>query len=265
MSQSGNGQMPVVSVESVGVSSGEAAPPGRWKFWATSAWGLAIMGAWVTAQFAVFLAILLTQPIPDLAAAHRLVHSGLTLAVVSVGSAPFGLGALALAVWLSGRPFWSYLGVVAPSRSDWIVGLVCLAVLLAVADFSARLLGHGVMPTFVSDMYRGAREAGALPLLALALVVIAPVTEELIFRGFLFRGWAASPLGAGGAILLTSFLWAAAHVQYDLFYMTLIFVLGLLFGWLRQRSGSTILTMGLHGIVNLWALLQAALLIPRLP
>jgi hypothetical protein len=39
--------------------------------------------------------------------------------------------------------------------------------------------------------------------IALAFVIIAPAAEEITFRGFLYRGWAASRLGVFGAILLT--------------------------------------------------------------
>ena len=45
---------------------------------------------------------------------------------------------------------------------------------------------------------------------ALAAVVVAPVTEELIFRGFLHRGWERSRLGVSGTIILTSVLVSTA-------------------------------------------------------
>ena len=48
------------------------------------------------------------------------------------------------------------------------------------------------------------------------------------------------------------------HVQYEGIYIVQIVVLGCVFGWLRWRSGSTILTMILHAIVNAAALAQVA-------
>jgi hypothetical protein len=71
-------------------------------------------------------------------------------------------------------------------------------------------------------------------------------------------GLAASWIGPGGAILLTSIIWTLLHAQYQPFYLIQIMVLGIVFGWLRLQSGSTALTIGLHGILNLTALLQAA-------
>jgi len=87
--------------------------------------------------------------------------------------------------------------------------------------------------------------------------------EELLFRGFLFPGYARSRLGPWGAILLTSAGWAVMHVQYEAFYLVHIFLLGCAFGWLRWRSNSTLLTVILHAIVNAAALIQVAFLVER--
>jgi uncharacterized protein len=52
----------------------------------------------------------------------------------------------------------------------------------------------------------------------LTLVVIAPIGEETLFRGFLFRGWYRVPLDVWPVIIVTSSIWALSHVQYDLFH-----------------------------------------------
>ncbi len=41
------------------------------------------------------------------------------------------------------------------------------------------------------DIYRTAAAAGWLPMLWLVVVVVTPIGEETLFRGFLFRGWLA--------------------------------------------------------------------------
>ena len=101
--------------------------------------------------------------------------------------------------------------------------------------------------------YLAAKAAGVLPLLWLSTVVVAPVTEELFFRGFLHRGWAPSWLGVSGTIVVTAALWAVLHQQYNILGLLFIFVAGLILGWMRQRSGSTLLPMVLHTANNLLA------------
>jgi membrane protease YdiL (CAAX protease family) len=55
---------------------------------------------------------------------------------------------------------------------------------------------------------------------------------------------------------LSSLLWTALHLQYDWFFFGEVFCIGLLLGYLRYRSQSTWLTIVLHGLNNLAAVVQ---------
>jgi membrane protease YdiL (CAAX protease family) len=110
------------------------------------------------------------------------------------------------------------------------------------------------------DVLKSERADGALWLLVIAFCVAAPVTEELFARGFLYRGWSESFLGPVGAILLSSMVWTALHLQYDWFFLGEVFSIGLLLGYLRYRSRSIWLTIILHGLNNLAAVVQTILL-----
>jgi membrane protease YdiL (CAAX protease family) len=110
----------------------------------------------------------------------------------------------------------------------------------------------------VEKTYEAARLAGMLPLLWIAVLIIAPVAEELVFRAFLHRGWAASRLGASGTVVLTSLLWALLHQQYTWLGIVFVFCMGLTLGWLRERSGSTTTTIALHALTNLSVMILIA-------
>ena len=90
----------------------------------------------------------------------------------------------------------------------------------------------------------------------IAFCVAAPVTEELFARGFLYRGWSESFLRPAGAIVLSSLVWTALHLQYDWFFFGEVFSIGLLLGYLRYRFNSTWLTIIVHGLNNLAAVVQ---------
>jgi uncharacterized protein len=68
-------------------------------------------------------------------------------------------------------------------------------------------------------------------------------------------------LGPLGAVVLSAAAWAAAHTQYNWFYMSEIFALGILFGMLRLRTGSTWLTVFLHAVNNAVAVVVVAVAI----
>jgi membrane protease YdiL (CAAX protease family) len=144
-------------------------------------------------------------------------------------------------------------------RRDLALGIAGIVALAVVFDSMERLLGIDAGSASVAATYQATKLAGMLPVLWLAAVVVAPVTEELIFRGFLHRSWERSRLGVSGTIILTSALWTAMHSQYSGFGLLDIFASGLLLGWLRHRSASTTLTIVLHAINNVLAMLLIAI------
>ncbi len=64
-------------------------------------------------------------------------------------------------------------------------------------------------------------------LIAAGLVIGGPLAEEVTFRGQIFAALAQSRLGAIGASLITSALWACAHITEVLHIIPLLFLMGL--------------------------------------
>ena len=236
---------------------GSACEP--WGFWASTGFGILATIAWAVVQWIAAIAVLAWLGIDAQSSAEEIkaaTSHGAMIAAATLGAMPAAVGVLAIAIRLRGCGFSDYLGLRWPSRSDLWLGLFVLAVIIPLGDFASWFTGRPIVPNFVVDAYKTALGSHALLSFILALVVAAPLMEELLFRGFLLRGYAASRLGPGGAVALTSIAWASMHVQYEAFYVVQIFILGCAFGWLRLRSGSTILTLILHGIVNAVAIVQ---------
>ena len=232
-------------------------PPRIWKFWGTTLWGLFIFAAMFAGQIAVILWFVLRQDGPfDIAAVIHAVGAGLTISL----SVIMGLPAVAVACWVAIRfsrtPFADYLALRWTSWKNVALGVGSLVLLVAVWDLLSRMLGREITPGFMGDVLKSAQADGALWLLVIAFCVAAPMSEEFFARGFLYRGWSESFLRPAGAIILSSLAWTALHLQYDWFFFGEVFSIGLLFGYLRYRTGSTWLTIVLHGLNNLAATLQ---------
>jgi membrane protease YdiL (CAAX protease family) len=91
-------------------------------------------------------------------------------------------------------------------------------------------------------------------IVAAGTVVGAPLAEELVFRGYLhaaLRSW----LGPWSAIVTGALLFGLLH---GLTYALPIAVLGLWFGWLRERTGSLLPSMLGHALHNGTAVVVAA-------
>lgn len=166
--------------------------------------------------------------------------------------------AIALLVRLRrGPPLADYLALRLPRPRDFAIATGLACVLAVVSDGWLRLLGR---PVVHPSMRHALDTAGEHPLLlVLAVIVAAPISEELLFRGFLYRGWLAH-LKPWALALLTSVLWAALHVQYGLSELATIVLAGLALSELRRRTGSLWPPLWCHAVLNVIASLETLLL-----
>jgi membrane protease YdiL (CAAX protease family) len=84
-------------------------------------------------------------------------------------------------------------------------------------------------------------------LVVLAVVILAPIAEEVFFRGVVFNAW----LREGGrrwAYLGSSALFALIHISAVA--LVPLFVLGLALAWIYQRTGNLLAPIAMHATVN---------------
>jgi membrane protease YdiL (CAAX protease family) len=189
----------------------------------------------------------------DIARASR---DGAAVAVSLLVGNPIQVVTLALATRMTGEDLFAYLGLDLPRRRVAIAAIAALAVLIGVGDLLTVAFGRDLVPAFQVEVHRTALSEGALLPLWVAMIVVAPVGEEILFRGFLFRGFIHEPRNAVPGILAISLIWSLLHVQYDWFGTALVFVLGVFLGFVRLWSGSTTLTIVLHMLVNLESVME---------
>jgi uncharacterized protein len=226
-----------------------------WGYWATFGWALL---AFVVGQF-VALAILIWWRLGDLESVLTKPFDGAMITLFVVIANPLMIAVLALAVRLKRATLADYFALALPRLRDFVLGLACLVVLVVISDLLLYVSGRDLVTPFQLQSYASATAEGWLPALLAAAILVAPAGEEIMFRGFLFRGWARSDRTAWPAIVVISLLWAALHIQYDWAGVLQIFVIGLFLGWMRWRSGSTVLTFVLHALFNLEGTLETAL------
>jgi membrane protease YdiL (CAAX protease family) len=228
-------------------------------FWRTTLWGLAIFAAMFIGQIAVVVVFVLQRGAGlGLGEAIKVVAgSGLAISLSVIAGLPTTLLALWLAIRTTRTPFADYLALRWTSWRHVLVGIVGLVVLVVGWDLMSKALGREAAPDFMVDVMSAARGDGTIWLLIPAFCIAAPVSEELMARGFLLRGWSETFLKAPGAIVLSSLVWTGLHLQYDWYFFGEVFCLGLWFGYLRYRSRSTLLTIVLHGLNNLGAVLES--------
>jgi membrane protease YdiL (CAAX protease family) len=168
---------------------------------------------------------------------------------------------LVLIGWCTLRPRGPELGdefgICRPANPEQVVGRVVvwsstaiLAVCIGMSLWLAASLG--------ASSGNDARPIGdPLPQgwwLSVPLVVlIAPVCEELVFRGWLYSrleraigGFA----GVVGAVATTSIMFAALHLPHSVSHGATLLGIAIVLGYLRARSGSVWPGMVLHAVWN---------------
>jgi uncharacterized protein len=232
--------------------------PRVWKFSGTALWGFVVFAAMFAGQIAVVVIFVLEKGgSVDLGSVIQVVAaSGLAISLSVIAGLPAVLAALWLAIRFTHTPFADYLALRWTNWRNIVIGIVGLAILVFGWDMLSRATGREVTPDFMVDVLKSARSDGALWLLVAAFCIAAPISEELFARGFLYRGWSETSLKVPGAIVLSSLVWTGLHLQYDWFFFGEVFCIGLWLGYIRYRSNSTWLTIVIHGLNNLGAVLQ---------
>ncbi len=112
------------------------------------------------------------------------------------------------------------------------------------------IFGEGAAPE--QDVEELFSSKAVLPVVGVAVVLAAPLAEEVFFRGFVFPGLIRL-LGVGGALVASGLLFAMFHVTGpDSAGLIIPFTLiGMLFAWLYYKTGTIWTSIAAHLVFNL--------------
>ena len=141
--------------------------------------------------------------------------------------------------WTKVSPTWLRTG-------PWMVLIWSVIAALGLVVPSAWLQEHmPELPNFVEqefDMILKDRWG------YLTIGLLAPLAEEIVFRGAALRSLLASRLSPLAAIVISALLFAVAHLNPA--QMPHAFLVGLLLGWMYWRTGSILPGMAYHWANN---------------
>ncbi len=173
----------------------------------------------------------------------------LVLSVVIYGAIIVAI--LAFAHWRGGQAWrelvaWRPLAVGIGDR--WLWAIVIAAALYSLA--ASFVLGQVDQQSHLA--FKLPSDAAASLTLVTLAVIIAPVTEELLFRGWIYTGL-HHRLGVWPALILSSAMFALAHYEDTHYYALAVFPVGLALGGMRERAGSIKAPILFHAFYNLTA------------
>ena len=142
----------------------------------------------------------------------------------------------------------SELGSLEIQTKPLFLSIFLLAAFLLLEEFYFYVLGIEMPESFIEFML-------AEPILLgfISVVVVAPIIEEFLFRGFLYSQLRRSFLKDWGAMAVSSLVWTAIHFQYEVGILFFLFLFGLFLGYFRIKYNSLLIPDALHAINNLIA------------
>jgi membrane protease YdiL (CAAX protease family) len=219
---------------------------GGWPAWAVIPAAFGIIGVALLGTVAVWFAI-------------RVV-TGVTLSVSGNGyGLPLLFGAwqifvvlLTLAAARFHAPDRAEALALRPPAQGWRVLPVALLPLFLVGGAWTGIISFLNPDAVLHDLrpFQQLLHGDAFWLMLLVIGLGAPLSEEILFRGFMFPGLAKSRLGFVGAGILSSILWTMLHAGYSLFGLLEVLSIGFYFAWLLVRTGSLWTTIFCHAVYN---------------
>jgi membrane protease YdiL (CAAX protease family) len=178
------------------------------------------------------------------------------------GSTIFGLIVVALCVFMQMRGInvAAQFGIT-PSRPGRLFGiaaglmLVAFPIIIFASEITVYILGSDAKaqePVLYFAEAAEKHQYGKLAALAAMAVIVAPVCEEFIFRGYIY-GVLKRYCGLVGALIFNAALFAAVHV--NLASLPALYLLAVCFTIAYETTGSILVCMGMHALFNLTSLL----------
>jgi len=181
------------------------------------------------------------------------IANGLQFAVVGVAAA-LEVAVIWLVCCRSRRKPVSSLGLRRPAATWQVVTAPVAAYALAIGAMiiwaSVRIIFLPETTTSVQkalESFNTVRPGIDRVLVGLVVAFVAPIAEEVVFRGYLFR-MLRHRWGVAAGVLVSAAVFAAVHGEP--LYMPPLFVIGVLLALLVQVTGSLYPAMVLHAIVN---------------
>ena len=132
---------------------------------------------------------------------------------------------------------------------DWILTII----------YTVLWIGIFGEPSIDTDMGTNWESSSIdIALLLLSVAIVTPIVEELMFRGYIFDAinrkhsdWTA--------IIWSSILFGLLHFLGGSFYIGAALIGGIIYGWIRVRTGSLLPSIACHMMWNMFALMTSYL------
>ena len=186
----------------------------------------------------------------------KALESQALLGAVSLAAAALTLPLFKVAAYQSEKGFpYQFIGVKPIQRSVLLKVLAAGLVFWGIESLAIEFLDIAE-PQSMLDIKAQTHNALDLIMVIIAIAIVAPIIEELIFRGIAYTRFVKSRAGVTGAIVITSLLFGVLHFQYEVTIMAIITIWALFLGYVRYKTDNIVYCIALHMLSNTIAIIN---------
>ncbi|MEA4924547.1 MAG: type II CAAX endopeptidase family protein [Syntrophomonadaceae bacterium] len=146
---------------------------------------------------------------------------------------------------------WSDLGLRPARLADLgiygILGGILLIIMVLIMGLVLKYFQPDLQPQSIEELLRSASRLPDFLVLAAAATILAPISEEIFYRGMVYP-LLRKYLGAAGGAVAAGMVFGLAH--YDLWRALPLAVGGAALCYIYEKSGSILVSMAAHGVWN---------------
>ncbi|RHW75539.1 CPBP family intramembrane glutamic endopeptidase [Colwellia sp. RSH04] len=111
-------------------------------------------------------------------------------------------------------------------------------------------------PQFMLDVKAQTNTVFDLLMLVIGVCIVAPIIEEIIFRGHAYSRLIKSRAGITGTIIITSLVFTIIHTQYETIVLLTLLPFAFLLGYVRYKTGNLVYCIALHIQLNIFSTIE---------
>lgn len=234
-------------------------PPRPWGFWATWMWAILLGVGMIVAESIATIAYIVVQgtlaqgtgvEFDSQAITAGIRTNGLLRMLCGFANGTMTMILLPPIIWRRRMTIADYLGIDRPGRQQLVVAAILAMAIALVSNVARVASGDTLVPDTTLQIHAS---VGFVPLLWLMALVVAPVVDEIVFRGFLLAPQ-GSRIAQVAGLTLSSCIWADMQGNEDWIGFVTNVGAGLVLGTVRLRTGSTTLAIWMHFMLSVISL-----------
>jgi len=179
-----------------------------------------------------------------------------SIAIIGIVAALLSLPLIKKASYSSGKSFPHTFLAFQPIKKHTLFKVLLIGIIYYIFEFSVTSALSIKTPEFLLEVKSLTNSPFDVFMLIIGVCIVAPIIEEIVFRGLAYARLENSRVGISGAIIITSIIFTIIHTQYEPSLLIIFSLFSFLLGYVRYKTGNILYCIVLHMQLNIFSTLH---------